>query len=578
MSTGSIKILSLSNYVKPKIEESYSEDWVLNGKQNGYFQYVIDRYNGSSTNSAIINSFVERIFGKGLTSFEASEEELTKLDQLIPKKELKRVVSDYKLQGNAAFEVIRGAGTDEVVKVYHIPVETLAPEKCNKEGDIENYFYSQNWKDTHTHRPVRIPAFKTDGKDKKSILYIKKYRAGQYYFATPDYQAALQYAELEEEIANFSINHIKNGLSLGQIINFNNGKPDPETQENIEQAINRDIKGSGGKRFIISFNDSKETQTEIQQISKDDASAEWHFWVNEARQQIITGHRVVSPMLFGIKDATGLGNNANEMEVANSLMEETVIRPDQEVILDALDEILAANNMQMDLAFKPLKEMAEETGEAKESDTVEVKEEEAEEIGLAAEKKNPDSNVADELIACGEDCIKEGYEVIDEIEVDYEEENRLSLRVSPKTKGVNTGTARANAKSEQDTEDFIIRYKYTGELKEDSRGFCSKMLQANKVYRKEDILQMGNKVVNQGFGARGADTYSIWEWKGGVYCHHKWNRLIYLKKGANVDANSPLAEIISTSEARRRGMKIPTNESIVSIAPINTPTRGEYNR
>lgn len=568
MSTGSIKILSLSNYVKPVIEESYSEDWVLNGKQNSYFRYVIDRYNGSSTNSAIINSFVERILGKGLTAFEASEEELTRLEEIIPKKELKKFIADFKTQGNAVLQVIRAAQSDDVVKAYHIPIETMAPQKCNKEGDIENYYYSQNWKDTHTYRPEKMPAFKIDGKEKKSILWVKKYRPGQFYFAVPDYQAALQYAELEEEIANFSINHIKNGLSLGQIINFNNGKPSPEVQEEIEAAINRDIKGSGGKRFIISFNDSKETQTEIQQISKDDASAEWHFWVNEARQQIITGHRVVSPMLFGIKDSTGLGNNANEMDVANSLMEETVIRPDQEVILDAIDEILAANGIQLDLAFKPLKEMAEETGEVKEADTVEVKEEEAKEVGLKVEKKNLTGTAADELIACGEDPQKEGFEVIHEIEVDYKEEDRLSLSVS-------TGTARANAKSEQDTNDFIIRYRYVGDPNPE-REFCRKMMQANKVYRKEDIIQMGSKVVNEGLGPRGADTYSIWEWKGGVYCHHKWNRVIYLKKGKNVDANSPLAEIISTSEARRRGYKIPANENVVSIAPINTPTRGEY--
>jgi hypothetical protein len=566
-----VRLLQLNNYVKPEIKESHGDDWVLNGKNNSYFKYVIDRYNGSSTNSAIINSFVERIYGRGLTALNAQRkpEEYVRLLEMFPKKELKKVIADFKLQGNAAIEVIYSKVGKEVVKCYHIPVETLGADKVNKDGDIEGYWYSQDWKNPYQNKPEFIPAFGFGKGAKKEILYIKPYKAGQYYFATPDYQAALQYAELEEEIANFSINHIKNGLSLGQIINFNNGKPDPEVQDEIERNVNASIKGSSGKRFILSFNESKETATEIQQIAKDDASAEWHFWVNEARQQIITGHRVVSPMLFGIKDATGLGNNANEMETANALMEQTVIRPYQETILDAIDEILQVNNIHLDLAFKPLQEMKQEVKE-------EVKEEVKAELAADEKKKliQAIDNVASEFVDLGQDIDSEEYDLIDEIEVDYEEEKNLALRHTPHHKEKTaTGTARGNARSDQDGEDFIVRYKYAGNPSP-QREFCKKMMRADKVYRKEDIMAMENKIVNQGWGAHGSDTYSIWLYKGGGNCKHKWNRVIYLKKGASVDVNSPLAQIISTSEARRRGMKIATNDSKVSIAPFYQDNRG----
>jgi hypothetical protein len=104
------------------------------------------------------------------------------------------------------------------------------------------------------------------------------------------------------------------------------------------------------------------------------------------------------------------------------------------------------------------------------------------------------------------------------------------------------------------------------------------MMSANKIYRKEDIIAMGSQNVNPGFGMHPNpnEPYSIWLYKGGGLlsdpypsgtCKHKWNRLIFLKKGATIDVKSPLAEIISTSEARRKGLKIPTNENIVSIAP-----------
>lgn len=561
-----IKVLQLNNHVKPEIKEIPGKNWVLNGKNNSYWQYVIDRYNGSPTNAAIINSMVARIYGKGLTALDAQRkpEDYANLISIFPKKELRKVITDFKLQGNAAIQVIKSRTGDRVVKCYHMPVETLAAEKVNQDGDVEAYYYSQDWKDTHKNQPERIEAFGF-GKAKKQILYIKPYKAGQYYYATPDYQAALQYAELEEEISNFSINHIQNGLSLGQVINFNNGVPTPEVQEQIEKQINRDLKGSGGRRYIIAFNENKDTATTIENIQKDNASDEWHFWVDEARQQLITGHRVVSPMLYGIKDNTGLGNNADEMDTANRLMEDTVIRPMQEIILDAIDEILAVNDISLQLDFKPLREEVEE----------EPKEEPKEEVQLS-EKKNLSGTAADALIEIGEVVNLEEYDLIHEIEVDYEEEEKLELRVSPKIKSVSTGTARPNARSSQDGTDYLIRYKYTGNASP-QREFCRKMMNADKVYRKEDIIQMGNKVVNQGWGPRGADTYSIWLYKGGGNCYHKWNRQIYLKKGKNVDVNSPLAEIISTSEARRRGMRPPSNENEVSIAPINLPNRGFLN-
>lgn len=57
------------------------------------------------------------------------------------------------------------------------------------------------------------------------------------------------------------------------------------------------------------------------------------------------------------------------------------------------------------------------------------------------------------------------------------------------------------------------------------------MVGAKKVYRKEDIVAMGNKAVNSGFGKGGADTYSIWLYKGGARCNHKWFRKPIKLKG-----------------------------------------------
>jgi hypothetical protein len=141
---------------------------------------------------------------------------------------------------------------------------------------------------------------------------------------------------------------------------------------------------------------------------------------------------------------------------------------------------------------------------------------------------------------------------------------------------VSSGTARANAKSAQDAEIdgkfFKVRYKYVGSGGGD-RDFCKTMMSNNKVYRKEDILQMGSQAVNAGFGEKGADTYSIWLYKGGARCHHKWQRITYLSDTRSIDVKNPNAKTVSTNKARAFGYR-PTNEAKVSMMPNDMARKG----
>jgi len=103
------------------------------------------------------------------------------------------------------------------------------------------------------------------------------------------------------------------------------------------------------------------------------------------------------------------------------------------------------------------------------------------------------------------------------------------------------------------------------------------MRQADKVYRKEDIVRMESESVNKGFGAKGSDNYSIWLFKGGKSCHHKWVRETYLRKS---DVNSPIAKKymkeFKPSMARKLGEIVPVNDKRVYTRPIDMPNQGAY--
>ena len=101
------------------------------------------------------------------------------------------------------------------------------------------------------------------------------------------------------------------------------------------------------------------------------------------------------------------------------------------------------------------------------------------------------------------------------------------------------------------------------------------MVVAKKIYRKEDIEMMSKQAVNAGWGPRGADTYSIWLYKGGGNCHHFWMRKTYMKKGkGSIDINSPLAPTISVNQARKAGFKPEKNNELVAKRPIDMPNEG----
>jgi len=351
-----IHVVNLASYTAPEVVESKRYDWVEYGSDNMYFQYLIDRYNGSPTNNASINGISEMIYGRGLDATDSDKNSAgyVEMKSLFKKDCMKKICYDYKMMGQAALQIIYSKDRSKIAQVAHMPIETLRAEKA-VDGEIKAYYYSSDWEKVQKNdKPKRIAAFGTS-QDSIEILYIRPYRAGFYYYSPVDYQGGLQYAELEEEIANYHISNIQNGLQPSMLINFNNGTPDKEQRDAIERAIYEKFSGtSNAGKFILAFNDSKELAATVDPVTISDAHQQYQFLSDESMKKVMVSHRIVSPMLVGIKDNTGLGNNAEELQTASLLMDNTVIRPMQVTIIDALEEVLEYNGIELDLYFKTL--------------------------------------------------------------------------------------------------------------------------------------------------------------------------------------------------------------------------------
>ena len=575
-----IHVLNLAKYEPPIIEESKRNEWVTYGENNSYYQFLIDRYRNSTTNNAIINNISRLVYGKGLSAIDASRKpnEYAQMMSMIAPDEMRKVVLDFEMLGQAAFQVHYTKDRSKILKAYHIPVQQLAPEKCNKDGQIEGYYYSDNWEDIRNYVPNRIPAFGF-GNEQIEIMFIQPYSVGMKYFSYVDYQGGLNYAVLEEDIANYLISEVQSSFSSRTVVNFNNGQPTPEEQDIISSKVMSKLTGTNGQRVIVAFNNNAESKTTIDSIPVDNAPDLYNQLSEECMRKIMLSHNVTSPLLFGIASSNGFSSNADELQNSFVLFDNLVVRPKQEILLTAIDRMLAFNGISLKLYFKTLKPL-----EFTDLENAQTEEQVAEETGTQLSKH--DDLISNALIDKGE-LPNDNWLLIDEYEVDYDNDDKENEMLSNGVKLslfdkivnlVSTGTARPNSKSEQDAKiegvKFITRYVYAGDTTEKSRKFCKNMTAANKIYRKEDILQMGNQIVNEGWGPRGADTYDIWLYKGGGACHHRWNKRVYASfEGVGIDVNNPNAKIIAGKKAEAFGYVI-KNPSLVSTRPIDMPNQG----
>ena len=355
----SYHIINMAGYTSPQIVEQTNKDWVEYGEDNNYYQYLIDLYYSSPTNNACIKGKADMIYGYGPEVVKADRHLKGYLDfkTIFQNEEVKKCVMDLTMLGMCAFQIVKSKDGKKYVRAYHFPMQTLRPQKANDKGEIEKWYYCADWsKLKKGQKPKEFAAFGYDESAKECMLVIKPYSTGNFYFSPPDYQGGTQYCELEGEISNYHLNNIKNGLAPSMLINFNNGEPSEEIKDAIEAQINAKFGGSSNTgRAIVSFNESKDSAADITPVALSDAADQYQFLSTECIDKILLAHRITSPLLFGVKNSgNGFSSNAEELKTASILFDNIVIRPFQNLLIDAFNKVLLKNEVMVDIYFKTL--------------------------------------------------------------------------------------------------------------------------------------------------------------------------------------------------------------------------------
>ena len=281
-----LHVIQLSGYQRPDIIESSREDWVTFGEDNSGFDELIERFKNSTTNGSIINNVAKLAYGKGLNASDAHKKpsEFALMKSLFRPKMLRSAFLNEYMLGSGVLQVIYNKAHTKIIQVETVKTKHIAPEKCNKDGIIEGYYYSDDWSDTKKFPPKRYDAFGTS-KSEIEILVFGKESIDLKYFNEVDYQACLPYALLEEEISNYLITNTQGRFSAGKIINFNNGVPSPEQQAQISKKVKGQLTGSGGDPVIIAFNNNAESKTTVEDVNLDDAADIYTFMGTESRNK-----------------------------------------------------------------------------------------------------------------------------------------------------------------------------------------------------------------------------------------------------------------------------------------------------
>jgi len=635
------KIISvdLSTSTAPLVQEVRGKDYIEYGDANGewknlYPQFLIDLYYSSSITAAIVNATAEMISGEDVVitdEDDRDEEARVKLQNFMNNANsnetlhevIKKVAFDFKLQGAFALNIVWSKDRTQIAEIYHIPVEKIRCERPDEFGKTRAYYVSGDWANTRTNKPYRVPAFNVnDRTSPNQILYTGLYSPNMNSYYTADYISCNNWSLIDSKVSEFHLNNISNGFTGSFMISFANGIPTAEERRQIEQSLtDKFTSEKNAGKFVLTFSDDKTRVPEITSISPSDLDKQYLALQELLTSNILSGHRVTSKTLMGLDSANGFSSNADELLNASNFYLNTVVMPFQGQILKTLHKIFQVNQMDMPVQFVQLKPItiqfdSETIREVMTTDEIRAdlglpdltEKQEEEDFTTQLSTEQTEKTELDKFIEeFGED-MSEDWELIEEEVVDGEHqdfnyEEVLNELAGEKIELASTGRAIPSRKSEQDGlskksyDYFRVRYVYSEDnflesKSGEKREFCRKMMAAKKLYRKEDIISMGDKIVNAGWGARGANTYSIWLadqqdcckslknnrldlYKGGGNCHHFWSRRIFKTViGESKTTKIEDADMIGYTKAKSEGFTAKKNDKLVATPPKKMKNNG----
>lgn len=319
-------------------QEKSNDKFVLWGKNNLYPNYLLQLYAESAIHSSIINSKANYIIGDGLQYENGSKLKLKvnasdTFDEFVSK-----IVKDYLIFNYFAVEV--------VYNKFLLPIEYhfVPAHKVRTNNDKSKFWVSQNWQ--LNDKPIIFSRWKNQPDDSLSkIFFFDGYTPTiSNVYPQAEYHGSIPSIVLESEIKKFNINNIQNHFSVSSLITFFNGVASEELKAKAVNDIRQSYTGVEGKKIMLDFQPSNGKGAEIQSLSPGDWDKAYALIAQSVKEDIMQGHSVTTPMLFGVMTEGKLGGST-ELDTGYEIFQNTYVRNKRNELLSALNVLFANSEL-----------------------------------------------------------------------------------------------------------------------------------------------------------------------------------------------------------------------------------------
>ena len=336
----------------PIIRDVRGKDWMYFGEENLYPQILINLYNNSAMHHTCVQAIKDGVIGEGIEMI--GNEIVNKHGETIDEV-FEKATQDYIIFGGYSLNLVWNREGSKIVEMYHLPFNNVRSGKQDEDDKVVEYYYSTRWENARKYPPHAYRAFDpldNKGDNASQVYYCYDYVPGNDYYPLPSYVGGLNDIQLDGRISKFHNANISNGLAPSLFIQFRNGIPTPEARRDIYNEIDETFSGEDkAGKFFLSFS---EAGKELQVTPITAANDQYYITLEErVSSRILTAHRITSPLLLGIKDASGFSNNADEIRVAYDHFEATVIDPKRKKMLNTFGYILRFMGYNITLTIKP---------------------------------------------------------------------------------------------------------------------------------------------------------------------------------------------------------------------------------
>lgn len=357
-----IVILSFAEAKQPEYREKKGQGYIEFGDKNDYPQYLLGLYNKSAKHNAIVRGKVNYIIGNGWQSENGDAQADLFIKSPNPYENLsdltRKVSIDIEVFGGAYLEVIWSKVGGVLAEVCHIDYTKIRSNKDNTQ-----FWYKNDWND-RKEEPKIIPAFNSQIRSGKQILYVKEYRPGLDTYALPGYMGSLNYIESDIEVSKHVLGNAQTGFSASKLITLPNGEPSPDEKRNIERRFTERFSGSDGKKFILSFVQDAAKKPVVEDLGASDLTKEDFGQVDKMIQQnIFSGHQITTPSLFGIATEGALGTRT-EMRDGYEIFKNTYANDKQQFLESVFNQLATLRGATSEISIVPIEPIGYEFSEA----------------------------------------------------------------------------------------------------------------------------------------------------------------------------------------------------------------------